>query len=75
MCLTFLRYVDNYVKAFYQPHNELVVFAKNHPEYTSKQISAVLTCNVNSNLKKKQRQDLLNALEDLEKMRKKNDFH
>eukprot|EP00026_Physarum_polycephalum_P001093 Phypoly_transcript_01094.p1 GENE.Phypoly_transcript_01094~~Phypoly_transcript_01094.p1 ORF type:complete len:919 (+),score=161.13 Phypoly_transcript_01094:935-3691(+) len=68
-------YVDNYIKAFYQPQNELVLFAKNHPEYTNKQICAILTSNVNSNLKKKQKQDLLNALEDVEKMRKRNDHH
>lgn len=69
------RYVDNYIKAFYQPYNELVVFARNHPEYTSKQVIAILTSNVNSNLKKKQKQDLLVAIEDVEKMRKKNEAH
>jgi hypothetical protein len=65
--LTFIRYVDNYIKAFYQPQNELVLFAKNHHEYTNKQICAILISNVNSNLKKKQKQDLLNTLEDVRK--------
>jgi len=64
-------YVDNYIKAFYLPQNELVVWARDHPDYTSKQVAAILTSNINSNLKKKQRQDLLNALEDVDKMRKK----
>lgn len=47
------------------------MWAQDHPEYTIKQVSAILNSNVNSILKKKQKQDLLNALEDVDKMRKK----
>lgn len=37
--------VENYIKAFYLPPSELVVFSKDHPEYTSKQIQSVILCN------------------------------
>jgi hypothetical protein len=63
--------VENYIKAFYLPPSELVVFSKDHPEYSSRQIQAVLACNPGNTMKKKQRQEICAVLDDIEKSRAK----
>jgi len=61
--------VENFIKAFYLPPSELVVFFKDHPEYTAKQIQSILVCNSGTTLKKKQRQEIFAVLDDMEKSR------
>jgi len=61
---------DNYIKAFYIPSTELVLFGKEHPEYSARQVQAIMLCNIGLTLKKKQKQAVISALDDVERVRK-----
>mmetsp|Transcript_36959 Transcript_36959/g.104306 ORF Transcript_36959/g.104306 Transcript_36959/m.104306 type:complete len:1134 (-) Transcript_36959:234-3635(-) len=61
---TNMRIVDNYIKAFYVPGEELVHWALTHPEYTRTQLVNLVTCIAeNSKMKRKALKDLLAQIE------------
>ncbi|CAG9862024.1 unnamed protein product [Phyllotreta striolata] len=59
------EYVENYVKAYYLPDNELEIWIKEHTEYSSKHLFGLVSCACQSN--KKTRQKLLQIIEEVEK--------
>lgn len=59
------EYVENYVKAYYLPDNELEKWIKEHKEYSSKHLLGLVSCACQNN--KKIRQKLLQIIEDMEK--------
>jgi len=62
---------DNYIKAFYIPSTELVLFGKEHPEYSARQVQAIMLSNIGlADIKKKEKQAVISALDDVERVRK-----
>lgn len=59
------EYVENYVKAYYLPENELEKWIKEHSEYSSKHLFGLVSCMCQNN--KKSRQRLFQVIEDIEK--------
>ncbi|KAI4455051.1 hypothetical protein MML48_9g00009011 [Holotrichia oblita] len=57
------EYVENYVKAYYLPENELEKWIKEHSEYSSKHLFGLVSCVCQNNKKSKQR--LLQVVDDL----------
>uniref|UniRef100_A0A061RSJ3 Coiled-coil domain-containing protein 132-like isoform x1 n=2 Tax=Tetraselmis sp. GSL018 TaxID=582737 RepID=A0A061RSJ3_9CHLO len=61
-----MRIVDNYIKAFYVPEQELVHWAHTHPEYTRTQLVNLVTCIADNNkMKRKALKDLLVQIESI----------
>ncbi|KAJ9592435.1 hypothetical protein L9F63_015851 [Diploptera punctata] len=60
------EYVDLYVKAFYLSESALETWVREHNEYSSKQLLAVVSCALQHN--KKARQRLTAFIEDMEKV-------
>ncbi|KAK9506582.1 hypothetical protein O3M35_008485 [Rhynocoris fuscipes] len=59
------EYVESYVKAYYQPEDDLENWIKDHTEYTSKHLMALVSSVCQNN--KKSRQRLSALVEELEK--------
>ncbi|KAJ8977573.1 hypothetical protein NQ317_016098 [Molorchus minor] len=59
------EYVENYVKAYYLPDQELEKWIKEHKEYSSKHLFGLVSCACQNNKKTKQR--LLQVIEELER--------
>ena len=54
-----------YVTAFYMQESDLLAFARDHDEYSMKQVVALVTSNVDSVLKRKERSELVERLNSL----------
>jgi hypothetical protein len=79
-------YVENYIKAYYQSENEILVWCKEHPvrltiismtctdrylqEYTLQQWQNIVTVGVATSMKRNNVKMLLSQLEDLDRVRK-----
>lgn len=61
------NYVYEYIKAYYKTYQEIIPWAKNHPEYTLKQWISIVNIGPAANLPKKTKSDLLMVLEELDK--------
>ncbi|XP_014254071.1 syndetin [Cimex lectularius] len=61
------EFVESYIKAYYQTEDVLETWLKDHKEYSSKQLTALVHCACQSS--KKARQKLLLLIEELEKNR------
>ncbi|EDV26774.1 uncharacterized protein TRIADDRAFT_54017 [Trichoplax adhaerens] len=64
------EYVENYVKAYYLTESEIEKWIRSHKEYSSKHLSNLVLHGVGSHLNKKQKQKILNLIEDIEKGKK-----
>jgi len=64
------QYVEGYIKAFYLTENDILEWCKAHPEYSLKQLLALVNVGVGQLMKKKPKQDLIAALEELDKQRR-----
>lgn len=61
-------YVDNYLKAFYLPHEHILDWAKEHPEYAVRHVSGLVAVSgAGASLKKKEHQELLASIEEAAK--------
>ncbi|KAG8330218.1 hypothetical protein J6590_068318 [Homalodisca vitripennis] len=60
------EFVEAYVKAYYLPEQALETFVRDHNEYSSKQILALVSCACQTN--KKLRQKLTSLIEDQERL-------
>jgi len=65
------HYVENYIKAYYLGEVDILPWCKEHPEYSLKQWLSIINVGVGANMKKNTKQELVTALENLEKMRKR----
>lgn len=61
------EFVETYVKAFYLTENEMERWMREHKEYTTKQLTSLVTCGVGSHVTKKGKQKLLSIIEDMER--------
>jgi len=59
-----LRFIDDYIKGFYVPLDDLHTWAKSHPSYTAAQVRALAMCIAESSGMKKK--DIAHALEELD---------
>mmetsp|Transcript_27286 Transcript_27286/g.67319 ORF Transcript_27286/g.67319 Transcript_27286/m.67319 type:complete len:643 (-) Transcript_27286:194-2122(-) len=62
-CPVSLTRADAYIKAYYKSAGELVGWARDHPEISGKQLLSLVNCHFA--LKKKERDDLLKALDEV----------
>mmetsp|Transcript_18844 Transcript_18844/g.53314 ORF Transcript_18844/g.53314 Transcript_18844/m.53314 type:complete len:108 (-) Transcript_18844:367-690(-) len=59
-------YVEDYIRAFYLPPEDLIAWARSHPQYLMRHRMAMMTLNgVYAGLKKKEQQEVLEALTQL----------
>ncbi|XP_015779252.1 PREDICTED: syndetin-like [Acropora digitifera] len=61
------EFVETYVKAFYLTENEMERWIREHKEYSTKQLTSLVTCGVGSHVTKKGKQKLLSIIEDMER--------
>lgn len=61
---TAIRFIDDYIKGFYVPLDDLHMWAKSHPSYSTAQVRALAMCIAESSGMK--RKDITHALEELD---------
>jgi len=60
-----MDFVDNYIRAFYLPPEQLLDWARLHPEYSVKQLTGLVSViGVGAHLKKKEQQELIASLQE-----------
>ncbi|XP_041104827.1 syndetin isoform X3 [Polyodon spathula] len=61
------EFVETYIKAYYLTENDMEQFIKNHREYSTKQLTNLVTVCLGSHINKKARQKLLAAIDDIDR--------
>eukprot|EP01028_Stygiella_incarcerata_P001360 TRINITY_DN12340_c0_g1_i1.p1 TRINITY_DN12340_c0_g1~~TRINITY_DN12340_c0_g1_i1.p1 ORF type:complete len:1033 (+),score=247.66 TRINITY_DN12340_c0_g1_i1:222-3101(+) len=61
--------VDTYIKSFYLPESDILSFCRDHPEYSVPQLVSLVNTGVGQHMKRKNRLELIAAIESIEKDR------
>ncbi|KAM9308738.1 syndetin isoform 2-T2 [Gastrophryne carolinensis] len=61
------EYVETYIKAYYLTENDMERWIKEHREYSTKQLSNLVSVCLGSHINKKARQKLLAAIDDMDR--------
>lgn len=61
------EFVETYIKAYYLTENDMEQFIKNHREYSTKQLTNLVSVCLGSHINKKARQKLLAAIDDIDR--------
>uniref|UniRef100_A0A5F8HBV8 Syndetin C-terminal domain-containing protein n=1 Tax=Monodelphis domestica TaxID=13616 RepID=A0A5F8HBV8_MONDO len=61
------EFVETYIKAYYLTENDMERWVKEHREYSSKQLTNLVTVCLGSHINKKARQKLLAAIDDIDR--------
>ncbi|XP_077862394.1 syndetin-like [Saccoglossus kowalevskii] len=64
------EYVETYIKAFYLTENDMEQWIRDHREYSTKQLTSLVTSGVTSLFQKKSRQKLVQVIEEIDRLRR-----
>jgi hypothetical protein len=66
-----IAHVDGYIKAFYIPETEYLRWCREHQHYSLKQYLSIINVGIGTTMKRKDRQDLQAALEEMDRQRRR----